>query len=61
MAAPDVYDDQQIDFRLPNGAVIRVSVDADGKLKLNAISNGTTLCVEPINRNSLAVLGQQRR
>lgn len=52
--------ENHIDFRLANGAVIRVCADIDGKLKLNAISNGTKLCVEPLNRNSIAVIGQQR-
>lgn len=61
MADSKMYDEQQMDFRLPNGAVIRVCVDTDGKLKLNAISNGTKLCIEPINANTVAVIGQQRQ
>jgi len=61
MADSAVYEDQEMDFRLPNGAVIRVWVGTDGKLQLNAISNGTKLAVEPLTQNSLAVLGMQRR
>ncbi len=61
MENSQIYDEQQMDFRLPNGAVIRVSVDTNGKLKLNAISNGTKLSIEPLNANSVAVIGQQSR
>lgn len=61
MGQPVTYEDQEMDFRLPNGAVIRAWVDLDGKLKLTAISNGTKLAVEPLTQNSLSVCGLQRR
>lgn len=54
-------DDQQVDFRLPNGSVIRAWVDDDGKLRLIATSNGTKLSIEPLTGNSLAVVAQKRR
>lgn len=54
------FEDQEMDFKLPNGTVIRAWVDIDGKLKLNAISNGTKLAVEPLTQNSLSVVGLMR-
>lgn len=54
-------DHQETDFMLPNGSVIRVWVTEEGKLKVNAISNGTKISVEPLTQNSLSISGIERK
>lgn len=54
------FESQEQDFYLPNGAVIKVSVDESGALLVNAISGGTKLAIEPRTQNSMAVTGVQR-
>jgi len=54
------YEDQQYDFKLPNNAVVQVSVGEDGKLRVCGISKGTKLAVEPITQNSFTITAIQR-